>query len=131
MPDRTQTIAYPAPGSRPSRRDPEPLAPHVIVLFGATGDLAKRKLLPGLAYLQLSKFAPDVRIIGMATEQLTSDEFRERARKAVETFGTHRMTDEELTQFAERLEYVPATAGPDALATAVKEAETLLGPDTC
>jgi glucose-6-phosphate 1-dehydrogenase len=26
------------------------LAPHVIVLFGATGDLAKRKLLPGLAF---------------------------------------------------------------------------------
>ena len=44
MPDRTQTIAYPAPGSRPSRRDPEPLAPHVIVLFGATGDLTRPML---------------------------------------------------------------------------------------
>ncbi|MEU4606967.1 glucose-6-phosphate dehydrogenase [Kribbella sp. NPDC023972] len=131
MPDRIQTIAYPAAGSRPSRRDQEPLAPHVIVLFGATGDLAKRKLLPGLAYLQLSRFAPDVRIIGMATEQLTSDEFRARAREAVETFGTHRMSDQELTQFAERLEYVPVTAGPEALAAAVKEAEALLGPDTC
>ncbi len=82
MPDsRTQTIAYPAPGSRPSRRDLEPLAPHVIVLFGATGDLAKRKLLPGLAYLQQSRFAPDVRIIGTATEELTTDEFRARARQ--------------------------------------------------
>jgi len=95
MPDRTQTIAYPAPGSRPSRRDPEPLAPHVIVLFGATGDLAKRKLLPGLAYLQQSRFAPDVRIIGTATEDLTCDEFRERARQAVEMFGTHAMSDAE------------------------------------
>src|SRR6476661_2816820 len=44
---RPQTIAYPALGSRPHRRDLEPLAPHVIVLFGATGDLAKRKLIPG------------------------------------------------------------------------------------
>jgi glucose-6-phosphate 1-dehydrogenase len=129
MPDRTQTIAYPSPGSRPSRRDPEPLAPHVIVLFGATGDLAKRKLLPGLAYLQQSKFAPDVRIIGTATEELTADEFRARARDAVEKFGTHRMSDEEWAQFAERLDYVPATAGPEALATAVKAAEVLLGPD--
>lgn len=104
MPDsRTQTIAYPAPGSRPSRRDPEPLAPHVIVLFGATGDLAKRKLLPGLAYLQQSRFAPDVRIIGTATEELTSDEFRARARQAVETFGTHKITDEEWAQFSDRL----------------------------
>ena len=49
-----QTIAYPAPGSRPYRRDSETLAPHVIVLFGATGDLAKRKLIPGLAYLEQS-----------------------------------------------------------------------------
>ncbi|MFI7065583.1 glucose-6-phosphate dehydrogenase [Kribbella sp. NPDC050124] len=131
MPDRIQTIAYPAPGSRPSRRDPEPLAPHVIVLFGATGDLAKRKLLPGLAYLQQSKFAPDVRIIGMATEQLSSDEFRDKAREAVERFGTHRMSSEELAQFTDRLEYVPATAGPDGLSAAVKAAEAQLGPDTC
>jgi glucose-6-phosphate 1-dehydrogenase len=129
MPDRTQTIAYPAPGSRPSRRDLEPLAPHVIVLFGATGDLAKRKLLPGLAYLQQSRFAPDVRIIGSATEDLTSDEFRGRAREAIETFGTHHISDEDWATFAERLEYVPVGAGPEALAAAVKKAEELLGPD--
>lgn len=129
MPDRTQTIAYPAPGSRPSRRDPQPLAPHVIVLFGATGDLAKRKLLPGLAYLQQSKFAPDVRIIGSATEELTSDEFRTRAREAVEKFGTHKMSDQEWAMFADRLEYVASTAGPEALAAAVKAQEELLGPD--
>ena len=131
MPDRTQTIAYPAPGSRPSRRDQEPLAPHVIVLFGATGDLAKRKLLPGLAYLQQSKFAPDVRIIGTATEELTCDEFRARAREAVERFGTHKMSDEEWAQFADGLEYVPVSAGPEALAAAVKAAEEKLGPDAC
>jgi len=131
MPDsRTQTIAYPAPGARPSRRDLEPLAPHVIVLFGATGDLAKRKLLPGLAYLQQSRFAPDVRIIGTATEDLSTDEFRARAREAVDTYGTHKITEEEWAQFCDRLTYVPTTAGPDALAAAVKEAETLLGPDT-
>jgi glucose-6-phosphate 1-dehydrogenase len=129
MPDGTQTIAYPSPGSRPSRRDPEPLAPHVIVLFGATGDLAKRKLLPGLAYLQQSRFAPDVRIIGTATEQLTSEEFRARAREAIDTFGTHKITDAEWAQFSERLEYVASDAGPEALAAAVKNAETLLGPN--
>ena len=46
-----QTIAYPAPGSRPSRNGLEVIQPHVIVLFGATGDLSRRKLLPGLAHL--------------------------------------------------------------------------------
>jgi len=129
MPDRTQTIAYPAPGARPSRRDLEPLAPHVIVLFGATGDLAKRKLLPGLAYLQQSRFAPDVRIVGTATEELSTEDFRARARTAIDTYGTHKITDEEWTQFADRLEYVSSTAGPAALAEVVKNAESLLGPD--
>ncbi|WBQ07389.1 glucose-6-phosphate dehydrogenase [Kribbella sp. CA-293567] len=128
---RTQTIAYPAAASRPSRRGPEPLAPHVIVLFGATGDLAKRKLLPGLAYLQQNRFAPDVRIIGTAMEELTSDEFRARARLAVDTFGTHQITEEEWAQFSERLEYVSTLQGPDALAAAVKTAEAALGPDAC
>ena len=64
QPDNPQTIAYPAPGARPHRRDEEALAPHVIVLFGATGDLAKRKLLPGMAYLVQSSLAPKIRVVG-------------------------------------------------------------------
>jgi glucose-6-phosphate 1-dehydrogenase len=74
--DTPQTIAYPAPGSRPLRRDAETLDPHVIVLFGATGDLAKRKLLPGMAYLVQSKLAPRVRVVGTSLEDLSEDEFR-------------------------------------------------------
>jgi glucose-6-phosphate 1-dehydrogenase len=126
---RPQSIAYPAAASRSSRHALAPLAPHVIVLFGATGDLAKRKLLPGLAYLQESKFAPDVRIIGTAMNEMTPDEFRAHARSAVDTFGTHAIGDDGWAQFAERLDYVPQSAGPDALAAAVKQAETLLGPE--
>ena len=110
---RPQTIAYPAPSSRPHRRDLEPLAPHVIVLFGATGDLAKRKLLPGLAYLEESALAPDVRVVGTAMEDLSTDEFRALARSAVESFGTHAMDDDAWARFAERLTYVPQGAGPE------------------
>src|SRR4026207_701700 len=58
-----QTIAYPAPGSQ-ARRAADPIPPHVIVLFGATGDLSRRKLLPGLAHLALSALAPDIQVIG-------------------------------------------------------------------
>ena len=47
-----QTIAWPARARARQRGAVEALPPHVIVLFGATGDLAKRKLLPGLGYLQ-------------------------------------------------------------------------------
>jgi len=124
-----QTIAYPAPGSRPYRRDTEPLVPHAIVLFGATGDLAKRKLLPGLAHLEQSALAPDVRIVGTSLEDLTDDEFRSIARVAVENFGTHRLDEQAWTEFAERLSYVPQSAGPQGLTATVAAAEAALGPD--
>jgi glucose-6-phosphate 1-dehydrogenase len=127
---RLQTIAYPSPDARARRRGLEPLTPHVIVLFGATGDLAKRKLLPGLAFLETSALAPDVRVVGTAMEEMTSDEFRALARSASEKFGTHVMDDEAWARFAERLTYVPQGAGPEGLTTAVKTAEALLGPDT-
>ena len=74
-PDLMQTIAYPADGARPHRRDEDALLPHVIVLFGATGDLAKRKLLPGMAYLVQSALAPEIRVVGTSLENLTDDEF--------------------------------------------------------
>jgi glucose-6-phosphate 1-dehydrogenase len=108
-----QTIAYPAPGARPHRKGLDALAPHVIVLFGATGDLAKRKLLPGLAYLQQSAFAPDVRIIGTAMEDLTDDDFRAIAKESIHNFGTHRLADDQCSRFCENLSYVPQGAGPD------------------
>src|SRR6202158_826698 len=127
--DTPQTIAYPAPGSRPSPRDSETLAPHVIVLFGATGDLAKRKLIPGLAYLEQSSLAPDIRVVGTSLEELSDEEFRDLAKQAVKSFGSHQLTDDQWASFASTVSYVPQSAGPEALAAAVAAAETELGPD--
>src|ERR1700756_4019550 len=119
---KPQTIAYPAPDARPRRHHDEPLDPHVIVLFGATGDLAKRKLIPGLAYLDQSELAPDIQIVATSLEDLTDDEFREIAKEAIDSFGTHKLTDEQWADFAKILKYVPQGAGPEALAAAVAEA---------
>jgi len=49
------------------------LLPHVIVLFGATGDLAARKLLPGLLHLSQSGLLPDFRIVGTSLSELTDE----------------------------------------------------------
>ncbi|MGD9525788.1 glucose-6-phosphate dehydrogenase [Pseudonocardia sp.] len=125
-----QTIAYPSPDARARRRGLEPLAPHVIVLFGATGDLAKRKLLPGLAYLQRSALAPEIRVVGTAMEDLSTEEFRDLAREAVQSFGMHKLTDEEWAEFDDRLTYVPQAAGPEGLTAAVKASQEALGQDT-
>ena len=122
-----QTIAYPAPGSRPHRMDDIEVAPHVIVLFGATGDLAKRKLLPGMAHLDRSELAPNVQIIGASLEDLTVEEFRTLTKEAIDAFGTHKLTDAQWEDFAHQLTYVPQSAGPQALAAAVAEAEAKLG----
>jgi glucose-6-phosphate 1-dehydrogenase len=104
-----------------------PLEPHVIVLFGATGDLAKRKLLPGLLHLDQSGLIPDCRIVGTSLEEIDDDEFRAVARKACEEFGRKVHDAEALEQFSSRLIYVPQGAGPRALADGVARAERELG----
>ena len=74
----------------------EAIQPHVIVLFGATGDLSRRKLIPGLAHLALSALAPDIQVIGTSLEDLTEDEFRNLAKEAVKEFSHHPLTDDAL-----------------------------------
>ncbi len=127
--DTPQTIAHPAPGAHPHRRDGEALAPHVIVLFGATGDLARRKLIPGLAYLVQSELAPNIEIVATSLEDISVAEFRALASEAVKSFGSHQLTKEQWGRFAEMVTYVPQGAGLEALAAAVAGAEAKLGPE--
>jgi glucose-6-phosphate 1-dehydrogenase len=103
-------------------------APHVVVLFGAAGDLAKRKLLPGMANLVLSSLAPDIEIVGTSLEELDDDTYREQAKAALDEFDRRHLSDKEWEDFAAKLHYVPSSAGPQALAKAVAEAAGRLGP---
>lgn len=128
-PDKLPTVAYPAAGARPHRRHVETLEPHVIVLFGATGDLAKRKLIPGLAYLEESSLAPDIRVVATSLEDLTDQQFLDLAKTAVDQFGSRKLTAEQWAHFSERVTYIPQSAGPEALSAAVHAAEEKLGPD--
>ncbi len=124
-----QTISYPAEARATSRYAHERMDPHVIVLFGATGDLARRKLLPGLAHLVVSDLAPEIRIVGTSLEDLDDAQFKEFARTAVEQFAHKELTAEQWDHFDDNLTYVPQGAGPDALAAAVRAAEQALGDD--
>ena len=123
---QAQTIAYPAPSARPYRKVSEPLPPHVVVLFGATGDLARRKLLPGLAHLAASELAPQVLVVGSSLEDLSDEEFRSFAQTAVAEFGKHTLAPDQWDRFAGSLRYVSSAAGPEALAAAVAAAEEQL-----
>ncbi|MCY0945482.1 glucose-6-phosphate dehydrogenase [Streptomyces antarcticus] len=112
-------------------QSPEPPADHIIVLFGATGDLARRKLLPGLFHLARAGLMPRrYRIVGTApaAEALTDQEFRAHAQQAVARFGRSRPEGPDWEAFADALSFGAADTGAaDPLMTAVREAEATLG----
>ncbi len=83
----------------------------MIVLFGATGDLARRKLLPGLLHLSQAGLMPGYRVVGTSLEDLDDEAFRELALDACEEFGRRPISDPERDWFAERLHYVPQGEG--------------------
>ena len=93
-----------------------PLAPQVVVLFGATGDLARRKLLPGLLHLTRSGLLPDVRIVGTSLEPMDTDAFRTFARSACTQFSRTPVTAGDWHNFAGRLHYTDQAAGSPTLA---------------
>jgi glucose-6-phosphate 1-dehydrogenase len=98
----------------------------VIVLFGATGDLAKRKLLPGLHHLFRAGLLPDeFRVIGSAPPQfaVSDADFRAQAEAACNQFGNCK-PDDSWDAFATRLSFGAASAeDPSALVAAVEAAE--------
>jgi glucose-6-phosphate 1-dehydrogenase len=98
---------------------------HVLVIFGATGDLARRKLLPGLWHLAEAGMMPHgYRIIGVSPDSLAPGDFRAFARQAVEEFGALAPDDGDWDAFAERLSHVDGTFGPGAAAPLRRAVET-------
>ena len=98
-------------------------APTTVVLFGASGDLAKRKLIPGLLHLFQSGLVDDLRVIGTSLDDLNPDAFRDLALVAIREHSTREMSDPDWHEFAKRLDYVPLSAGPILLKEAVHRAE--------
>ena len=100
-----------------------PKLPQIVVLFGATGDLAHKKLLPGLFHLVSAGFISKCRIIGVSLDAIDADGFRARARDAVFGEQAHQPKKEAWPAFEALLDYVPIAAGPGALKEAVDKAE--------
>jgi glucose-6-phosphate 1-dehydrogenase len=99
---------------------------HVIVLFGATGDLAKRKLLPGLFHLAAANLLPrKYRIIGSAPAKfaVSADEFRAHAKQACQDFCITKPAreTEAWAEFQQHLSFAPGD--PDNYAPLRDEVE--------
>ncbi|HEX4669855.1 MAG TPA: glucose-6-phosphate dehydrogenase [Solirubrobacterales bacterium] len=102
----------------------------VIVLFGATGDLAKRKLLPGMFHLsQVGLMPRRFRIIGAARHAVEVEEFREVARQAIEASGREDLSPATWDPFAESLRFIGVGDGFGELGEAVADAREELGEE--
>jgi glucose-6-phosphate 1-dehydrogenase len=104
---------------------------HVLVIFGANGDLSRRKLLPALYHLDAEGLMPeDYRVIGNSRSELSSDEFRSFARDGVERFGRGEIEADSWQRFSERLSYVSHDFTPEntsPIREALADAEKAVG----
>jgi glucose-6-phosphate 1-dehydrogenase len=79
----------PDPGSGIADRRDRPGDPCAFVIFGASGDLAKRKLMPAIYNLEKERLLPrEFAIVGVGRDGMDTDAFRDRVRRALDEFGT-------------------------------------------
>jgi glucose-6-phosphate 1-dehydrogenase len=85
---------------------PEPTDPCTIVIFGATGDLTARKLIPALFHLYLNNGLPrPFQIVGSARSNLDDSEFRNKMESALGEAGM--LDPDKWSAFSEHLHYRP------------------------
>lgn len=78
-----------------------------IVIFGVSGDLAQRKLIPGLFNLfQKKRLRGNFRIVGLAGRPWTDEDLRETAKRSVAEFGKYNIEDRNCDRFMNRLYYI-------------------------
>ena len=97
-------------------------APFAVVIFGATGDLTRRKLFPALHNLHvLEQIPPHTAVVGTSRYEHGREDFAQEMRKATEEHSRLAPTEETWSSFAEDLYYVPGDALSDELYTRLGE----------
>jgi glucose-6-phosphate 1-dehydrogenase len=80
--------------------------PQILVIFGASGDLTQRKLVPALYQMRLErKLPPELTVVGVARRDWSHDYFREQMKIGVEEFGSGLQSEETWQNFAKGLFY--------------------------
>lgn len=81
--------------------------PCVVVIFGATGDLSKRKLMPALFRLRGEGCLDSVRILGVGRSEMTEEGFQTLVREALDhSKKIEHLDEQEWREFSQRLDYV-------------------------
>jgi glucose-6-phosphate 1-dehydrogenase len=112
-----------------TRRTPEPC---VLTIFGASGDLTRRKLLPALYSLAYRGLLPErFAVVGVARSGLSTQEFAEEMRQAVAEHGRDDFREDVWQTLADAIRYVPlefaSAEGWNALATCLSEVDQTRG----
>ncbi len=88
----------------------QPPNPQAIVVFGASGDLAKKKVIPALYNLSVAGLLPEqYRVIGFAMSDWDDEAFRSHARDAIESFSRTPLDEGIWKPFADSLSFVSGT----------------------
>src|SRR5881409_1893651 len=87
-----------------------PVHPTTLVIFGATGDLAKRKLLPAIYNLAHEGALPErFNLIGVSRTEVPYEDFRESAAESIKQFSRREPDERVLGSLLERMRYVAGT----------------------
>jgi glucose-6-phosphate 1-dehydrogenase len=87
-----------------------PVAPTTLVIFGATGDLARRKLLPALYNLAHEGALPErFHLVGVARREKEHEDYRKECEQAIREFSRTTPDEEVLKRLLEHVKYVPGT----------------------
>ena len=79
--------------------------PISIVIFGASGDLTQRKLIPALYNLYQKNRLPEIRIIGTSRSELSDQEFRDRLLKGMHKFSPDSYNEKSWNEFSKFIYY--------------------------
>ena len=91
-----------------------PVHPTALVVFGATGDLTRRKLLPAVYNLAHEGALPErFELVGVARSEQSDEDFREMAREAIERFSRRRPDPYVLDALLAGMRYLPGTFDDD------------------
>ena len=81
--------------------------PTAVVIFGASGDLTARKLIPAVYNLAADNLLPpDFHLVGYGRKEITDDAFREMAAEAIKEFSRRELSEDVWGRIAERTTYV-------------------------
>jgi glucose-6-phosphate 1-dehydrogenase len=93
-----------------------PVRPTAMVIFGATGDLAHRKLLPALYNLAHEGYLPErFDVVGVARRDESDDDFRNMARESIQRFSRRQPDPAVLDGLLENLRYVSGSFDDDSM----------------